>query len=281
MTSRWQEVGPDVYMRRYRVWRTFKFDQNVGLILGESGAVVVDTRASQRLAARVISELRGVTRQPVVAVVNTHHHWDHTWGNAMFKPAPIWGHVNCSRHFVERNERQRQQLMTHEPGMVDEFAEVQLTPPDRLLTHRATIDLGSRKVRLRHLGPGHTDNDVVVDVPDAAVTFAGDLMVADTMPGFGDSFPIGWARLLQTLAGTITSGTVVPGHGGALTPPAVVQRRDQMVEMVRLGRAVAGGTLSERDALRQSPFTRGPSATALARIRMELGSIDGGGPAGR
>lgn len=257
-------------MRRFRAWRNFKFDQNVGLVLGDRGAVVVDTRASHRLAARVITELRSVTRQPVVAVVNTHHHWDHTWGNALFKPAPIWGHVNCARHFVERNERQRRRLIEHEPGMAEEFAEVQFTPPDRTLVRQATIDLGDRILQLRHLGRAHTDNDVVVKVPDAQVLFAGDLMVADTMPGFGDSFPVSWSRLLGGLASEITAGTVVPGHGGALGPAGVVERRDQMAEMVRLGRAVAGGTMSERDALRQSPFTRGPTTTALERIRLEL-----------
>jgi glyoxylase-like metal-dependent hydrolase (beta-lactamase superfamily II) len=270
LSSRWIEVGPGVFQRRFRVWRTFKFDHNVGLILGERGAVVVDTRASHRLAARVISELRGVTGQPVVAVVNTHHHWDHTWGNALFKPAPIWGHVNCARYFVERNERQRQRLMTHEPGMADEFAEVVLTPPDRTLVRQATIDLGDRVVRLRHRGRGHTDNDVIVEVPDAAVTFAGDLMVADTMPGFGDGFPVAWAGLLVRLAGEITNGTVVPGHGGAIDPAGVRERRDQMAWMVALGRAVVRGEMGEKDAARESPFTRGPTLTALQRIRGEL-----------
>jgi glyoxylase-like metal-dependent hydrolase (beta-lactamase superfamily II) len=281
MTSRWVEVGANVFMRRYRTWRTFKFDQNVGLILGERGAVVVDTRASHRLAARVLSELRGVTRQPLVAVVNTHHHWDHTWGNALFKPAPIWGHVNCARYLVERNEQQRQRLIEHEPGMADEFAEVQLTPPDRTLVRSATIDLGDRRVRLRHLGRGHTDNDVVVEVPDAHVLFAGDLMVDDTMPGFGDAYPIAWAGVLRRLAAEMRTGAVVPGHGGALTPAGIRERRDQMREMVTLGRAVARGRIAERAALQQAPFTRGPTLTAIERIRAELASVDGGGSARR
>jgi glyoxylase-like metal-dependent hydrolase (beta-lactamase superfamily II) len=270
VSTRWTEVGPNVFMRRFRVWRTFRFDQNVGLILGERGAVVVDTRASHRLAARVIAEMRGVTRQRVVAVVNTHHHWDHTWGNALFKPAPIWGHVNCARYLVARSEAQRKRLMAHDPGMADEFEEVRFTPPDRTLVRSATIDLGDRVVKLRHLGRAHTDNDVIVQVTDAAVTFAGDLLVADTMPGFGDSFPLAWSALLRRLTADIGNGTVVPGHGGALDPAGVRERRDQMAEVVRLGRAVVRGTTDEREAVRRSPFGRPATQLAFERVRAEL-----------
>jgi glyoxylase-like metal-dependent hydrolase (beta-lactamase superfamily II) len=268
--NRWVQVGDGVFMRRYRTWRNFRFDQNVGLVLGRRGALIIDTRASERLAARVLTELRSVTRQPIVAVVNTHHHWDHTYGNALFQPAPIWGHVNCARYLVERNEERRKQLITHDPAMADEFEEVRLTPPDHTFARRATIDLGDRVVRMRHLGPGHTDNDVVVDVPDARVVFSGDLMVADAMPGFGDAFPVAWAGVLKRLAGEIWTGTVVPGHGGALAPSDVRERREQMAELVRLGRAVTRGAISETDAVRRSPFTRSATGTALARIRAEL-----------
>ena len=266
------EVGPNVFMRRFRVWRTFRFDQNVGLIIGERGAVVVDTRASHRLAARALSELRRITSKPVVAVVNTHHHWDHTWGNALFKPAPIWGHVNCARRFVERHEPHRQRMMAHEPGMADEFSEVVLTPPDRTLVRRATLDLGDRVLLLRHPGRAHTDNDVIVDVPDARVTFAGDLVVADTMPGFGDAFPVSWSRVLGGLVHDVAGSSVVPGHGGALGALDVRARRDQMVELVSLARAVMRQQLGEPEAIRRSPFTREPTRTALARIRAELGA---------
>jgi glyoxylase-like metal-dependent hydrolase (beta-lactamase superfamily II) len=270
MARRWIEVGDGVFMRRFRTWRNFRFDQNVGLVLGRRGALIVDTRASQRLAARALTELRGVTRAPIVAVVNTHHHWDHTWGNAMFRPAPIWGHVNCARYLVERSEPVRERLIAHDPGMADEFEEVEVTPPDRTLVRSATIDLGDRIVRLRHLGPAHTDNDVVVQVPDASVTYAGDLLVGYPAPGFGDSFPLAWWRLLRRLAPEIGDGTVVPGHGGALDRRDVAERRDQMAELVRIGRAVARGTMDERSALRASPFARDPTRLALHRLRAEL-----------
>jgi hypothetical protein len=56
------------------------------------------------------------------------------------------------------------------------------------------LDLGDRQVDLRHLGRGHTDNDVVVTVPDASVLFVGDLLENAPAPGFRDSYPIAWAE---------------------------------------------------------------------------------------
>jgi glyoxylase-like metal-dependent hydrolase (beta-lactamase superfamily II) len=100
--------------------------------------------------------------------------------------------------------------------------------------------------------------------------FTGDLMVADTMPGFGDAYPAAWADVLRRLALEVTGGTVVPGHGGALTSIDVRQRREEMRAMVALGRAVARGRMGEREAVRRSPFTRGPTLTAIQRIRAEL-----------
>jgi glyoxylase-like metal-dependent hydrolase (beta-lactamase superfamily II) len=87
--------------------------------------------------------------------------------------------------------------------------------PDRLVVDEATIDLGDRGLTLRHLGRGHTDNDLVVAVAGADVVFAGDIIEESGPPAYGDdSYPLEWPntnlRLLEWIAPT---ATVVPGHG--------------------------------------------------------------------
>ena len=54
------------------------------------------------------------------------------------------------------------------------LAAVVLDPPDRTFADRAVIDLDGRAVELRYLGRGHTDNDIIVRIPDADVLCAGD-----------------------------------------------------------------------------------------------------------
>ena len=80
-----------VFVRRYAF-----FDQNIGVVRGDDGVLVVDTRVSHRQADEILADLRELTPLPVRAVVNTHGHNDHAFGNHRFRPAPIWGHARCA-----------------------------------------------------------------------------------------------------------------------------------------------------------------------------------------
>ena len=84
MTSVWSEVADRVWVRRYEA-----LDQTIGAIGGEAGLAVIDTRANHRLADELRDDLRQLPGD-LVAVVNTHGHWDHAFGNARFAPLPIW-----------------------------------------------------------------------------------------------------------------------------------------------------------------------------------------------
>ena len=87
----WREIGDRVFVRRYRF-----LDQTIGLVVGERGVLVVDTRSSPAQADELRREIGAVTPLPVVAVVTTHRHWDHAWGNVRFAEAEIWGHERCA-----------------------------------------------------------------------------------------------------------------------------------------------------------------------------------------
>ncbi len=57
--------------------------------------VVVDTYASHKLAEKARAYIDKIVNKPVSYVINTHHHWDHTFGNQVFKKAVIIGHKFC------------------------------------------------------------------------------------------------------------------------------------------------------------------------------------------
>lgn len=109
MTSAWQEVGDRVWVRRYEV-----LDQTIGVIGGASGLVVIDTRATHPLADELRDELAQLPGR-LAAVVNTHGHWDHAFGNSRFLPTPIWGHVRCVPMILERGEQARARLIVEYP----------------------------------------------------------------------------------------------------------------------------------------------------------------------
>lgn len=225
--SHWQELGDGVFRRRWE-----SLDLNVRLIVAESAALVIDSRANHAQADELIDEIRLITQAPVTHLVNTHHHWDHTFGNARFPAADIVGHVRCRRELIENGEAARQSLLDAD-WLPDEakplFAEVQITPPEITFDERLEIELGERVVTLTHLGRGHTDNDIIVQIDD--VLFAGDLVEEGAPPQFGDAHPREWPGTLDRLIERV-SGIVVPGHGDVVDRDFIEGQRDQITRAI-------------------------------------------------
>jgi glyoxylase-like metal-dependent hydrolase (beta-lactamase superfamily II) len=261
VTSVWGEVGDRAWVRRYE-----SLDQTIGVIGGSAGLVVIDTRSSHRLADELRNDLAQLPGA-VVGVVNTHGHWDHGFGNARFLPTPIWGHVRCATMILDRGDAMRAKVVAAYPG--EAVDEVVLTPPTELFEESAALDLGDRRVELRHLGRGHTDNDIVVTVPDASVLFAGDLLENAPAPGFGDSYPIAWVDTGRALL-ELVDGTVVPGHGDPFDRRFAEAQVAQLAELAGLARDATSGAIGLDEAIRRSPFPAEPTGEALERAAREL-----------
>jgi glyoxylase-like metal-dependent hydrolase (beta-lactamase superfamily II) len=224
----WQELADGVLVRRHR-----RLDLNIGLVVGAERCLVVDTRETPRQAEELVRAIREVTRLPWV-VVNTHAHYDHVFGNQVFAPCDIWGHLRCAevveRYGAVQQAAVRRAAEQHgEEELARELADVELLPPTHTFSDTVTIELGDAEVELRHLGRGHTDNDVVVHV-GGAVTFAGDLVEEGAPPAFGDAFPLDWPVTLERLLVGL-DGPVVPGHG-AVVDRAFVQEQAALLTSV-------------------------------------------------
>src|SRR4051812_36882696 len=101
---RFVEIAHDVWVGRYE-W----FDVNVTLVRGGAGLLVVDTHASAEAARAVIDDVRALGAGDVVAVVNTHEHFDHTFGNGAFRAAygaiPLHAHEVAAERTIAAGER--------------------------------------------------------------------------------------------------------------------------------------------------------------------------------
>ncbi len=206
-----------------RVWvaRCEWLDVNVTAIAGGRGLVVVDTFVSAAGAREVLTALRRVSRAPLIAAVDTHVHFDHTFGNAVLaaEGAELIAHEAAIAALPEHAARTRADAAARSADGDDrryaDVAATEIAVPERSFSSVLALDLGDRLVEVLHPGRGHTDGDAVVRVPDADVLLAGDLVEESAAPSFGeDCFPMDWPASLDVVLGLVSADTVVvPGHG--------------------------------------------------------------------
>lgn len=261
----WREIADGVLVRRY----DHPFDHNVGLVLGADQVLIIDTRSNPREADELTAEMKSVTKLPVGWVFNTHHHWDHTFGNQRFADASIWGHRRCAEMLIDHGEATKKEIVETYPEE-ESYREVIISPPTELFEERAALDLGNRSVEFVYYGLGHTDNDAVLHID--GVTFAGDLVEEGSPPFFGDSFPIAWAETVGHLAEAARE-IVVPGHGAPVDSEHLVVARFDLAWVGRAAKAgrAAGKSVEEID-LSDSPYPEETAREALARAYSELDS---------
>lgn len=263
---KWTEHGDGVYSQRYR-----SLDLNVGAVVCRDGLLIIDTRAHYAQARELVEDLTEISDLPVRWIVNTHHHWDHTFGNGEFHDVDIWGHERCKTNLADYGGAMLARVRKMAPDQAAHFDEVLIVPPNRTFTDGTDLTLGGRTIEMRHLGRGHTDNDIVVRIPDAEVVFAGDLVEEGAPPSFGDAYPLEWPEALTALL-ALVDGPVVPGHGGTVDAAFVADQRDALIETARLARErQRDGMTPAQAAAAGGPFPAGTLEEAFARAWTQMG----------
>ena len=211
------------------------FDANVTVVGGDRGVLVVDTHGSTAAGRAVVGDVRRLGAGDVVGVVNTHWHFDHTFGNEAFRDAwgavPVTAHEDAAEELARRGEEIRQRYAdSPDDSHRDDVLATRVVVPDDTFSSARVLDLGDRAVELVHPGRGHTAGDLVVRVPDADVVLAGDQVEESAPPAYGsDCFPLEWPHSLDTVLGLLTPGTVVvPGHGAPVGRDFVEQQRNEI-----------------------------------------------------
>lgn len=191
----------------------------VGIFIGRGGTIgwlttadatlVVDSQFADT-AAECLAGIRTRSERGIDALINTHHHGDHTGGNAVFKPAVgmIVAHANV-------------------PGLQKRAAEQADTAsaqayPDTTFDETWRVELGGETVSAVHHGPGHTGGDIAVFFENANVVHMGDLMFHHRHPFVdrpsGASIR-GWVTFLErVLADHDADTTYIFGHAKAGLP---------------------------------------------------------------
>jgi glyoxylase-like metal-dependent hydrolase (beta-lactamase superfamily II) len=259
----WNEVGDQVFVRRYEFLAL-----SIGAVVGDHGVLVVDTGASHGQARELLEDLRLLNDLPVRWVVNTHYHWDHCWGNALFRTSELWGHENTRLELLEHGEAARRRVLRYlSVEHHDAVREVEIVPPEHTFSDQVSLDIG-RAVDLRYHGRGHTNSDITVGVSD--VLFAGDLVEESAPPSFGDAFPLDWPGALDGLLDWV-GGPVVPGHGQPVDRTFVEQQRADIAATIELAKVGYAGDVPAREVdVGGAPFPPEVTRTVVMRTYAQL-----------
>jgi len=228
---------------------------NSGFVVGEHGVLVIDAHINGAMAGRIQTAVRQVTNKPILYVVNTNYHGDHTFGNYAFPAETLIVAQQKTAECMRDIEREKRFLLPTVDNDATVFGDVRLRLPDVVLDEYLELDLGGRVVELYHFGHGNTPGDTVVYVPEARVAWTGNLIAGEGFIPF--LIEGGAGAYLETMAKfthTLEVGTLVPGHG-VLASGAILGRYlpylSELIEAVRKALR-AGQTLEE--ALAATPL---------------------------
>ena len=197
---------------------------NCGVVVDGSGtAVLVDTSSTEKRTRAVLAEVARVSRGAPRALVNTHHHPDHTYGNGLL-PAEtvVIGQQKCRDEVIAAG-LEATRVIT-EP----DYGDLTLRPPELTFDRQLTLHLSDFPVELHHVGlPAHTTNDVLVWLPEQSVLFTGDLAFNGGQP-FVLEGSIGGFRSAIARIRLLAPEVLVPGHGPVCRGRAVDDLLDAM-----------------------------------------------------
>jgi cyclase len=185
---------------------------NAGLIVGAEGAVAVDALMVPSMTRRLVAAIKKTTRKRVGALVNTHHHLDHTGGNRFFKASTIIASAKC-RAEMAPGFPPVPVLQRFMPRFAREFPLLKLVLPTVTFDDRLVLHDGAREIHLWHPGtPAHTSGDATVFLPRERVVFAGDLAFHYVTPLAFQGHVGHWIAATERVL-AFEADVIVPGHG--------------------------------------------------------------------
>jgi len=192
---------------------------NDGVIIGDTGVILVDTKTTVDSEKMVLAEIAKITKKPISTVIVTHSDGDHVNGLAAL-PASVnvIAQENCLKE------------MQASAGSKNPAPQDRLPATTFSKTDAWTID--GVHVRLYHWAAGHTSGDTVVYLPDLKIVFGGDLLVTnrpDTLIHVEkNGSAAGWIENAKGMIG-LDADTYLTGHGDMMTK-ADVQKKLDLIE---------------------------------------------------
>ena len=190
---------------------------NIGVSVGGDGNLIVDDQFAP-LADKIDAAVQKLNPGKLKFVLNTHHHGDHTGGNAAFgaKEATIIAQSNVRKRLSAEANSKKEAL------------------PVITFDQSASVHFNGEEIKLLHQGPGHTDGDSIIFFTGANVVHMGDQF-------FNGSFPFvdlnsggnvdGYIKTVSAVLDKVPADAkIIPGHGKLASVDDLKSFRTMLVE---------------------------------------------------
>lgn len=216
---------------------------NNGFVVGKRGVLVIDANINGAMARRIQEAIRAVTQKPILYVVNTNYHGDHTFGNYAFPPSTVIVAHRATAAAMKDFEGEKRRLLRTVNGDTTVYADARLRLPDRVFDDSLRLDLGGRSVGLYHFGFGNTPGDVVVYVPDARAAWTGNLILGQgSIPALFEGHAREYRETVSRMAARLDIDTLIPGHGQPTNGQILTRYRAYLGDLLEsVGAAIRAG----------------------------------------
>jgi glyoxylase-like metal-dependent hydrolase (beta-lactamase superfamily II) len=246
-------LGEDTVKVSDHVWAIMGWP-NIGIVVGTSATLVVDTGLGPRNGATVARVATKLAPHNKLYLTTTHFHPEHAGGVSGFPPGTV----------LIRDKVQQEEMDEHGQEMIDLFAgrndqqkellaNAKLRPPDETFDKEKKLDLGgSVTARLLWYGGAHTKGDELTFVEPDKTLISGDVVQNKVTPNIfrEGGTPASWIAVLDQVE-KLGVLHVLPDHSAIGDGSLVAQEKAFIMDLQTRALALKGQGISANDAGKQ------------------------------
>lgn len=232
-------------------------NNNLSFIITGEGVVVINAGAAYKLAQALHQEIKTITQEPVVLVINENGQGHAALGNSYWaeQGVAILAHEDAAH---EIDEKGYDSLASHQTILKEKADGTSVVQPTETFKGAKSIKLGGFNIEVLHLGAAHSPGDISVWLPNEKLVIAGDMAFHERLlPIFEDTDTAAWLETWDEKFENLGAVHVIPGHGHP-TNMAQVRRytKDYLVHLrTKIGEHLeAGGGLDKAYYVDQSGY---------------------------
>ena len=224
-------------------------NNNLSFIVTGDGVVVINAGAADILAKALHEEIKAVTDEPVVLVINENGQGHANLGNGYWvdRGVKVIAHIDAAYEFEDLGFAELERMKGYNR---EKAKNSRIEPPRETFENSFTLNIGRFVIEVLHLGPAHSAGDISVWLPNESLVIAGDIAFHERMlPIFPETIVAEWLETWDNEFEALNATYVIPGHGHP-TNMAQVRRytRDYLLHL----RKVVGDLMDEGGELKDA-----------------------------